>query len=164
MNPGQAAEIASHYHLFIVTTFIVGFLIHAGLQVNAIAKAKNNPLNTEWAVIKQNWITLAARFFVSLLLFIYVWNNPSTLPTVIWYFGVTLSANTIAILTLPMSPEVAGIMGFSVDSLLAYIPYLKNALPPIQGVQGALLDDAADHLAVAKDEVEQAQYTPPEKP
>lgn len=57
------------------------------------------------------------------------------MPVILGYFGITLSPNAIAIMTLPMSPPVAGIMGFAVDSLLAYVPILKNALPAIEFVQ-----------------------------
>ena len=160
MRPGQAAEIAGQYHVVIAVFFFIGFLLHVGLQVDAIARSKNNPANTHWAVVKQNSITLAARFFVSFLIFLYVWGNPSTLPTIIGYFGITLSPNAIAIMTLPMSPEVAGMEGFFVDSLLAFVPFLKNALPQIQGLQGKLLSDAADHMAAAKGDVEQAQVVP----
>src|SRR5208282_3958091 len=128
-------QIASHHKYSIESFFLIGYLVHAGLQIDAIARAKNNPINLRRKVIEQNWIRLSARFFVSLMIFLYVWHNPSMVPSVIGFFGIQLSTNAIAILTLPMSPPVSGVMGFAADSLLAYIPLLKNALPPIEFTQ-----------------------------
>jgi len=131
MNPSLAVQLAGKQHHFIVALFVVGYLLHAGLQVDAIARAKNNPLNSRMHVIAQNWIRMAARLFVSLMLFLWAWHNPSLVPTLLGYFGISLGAGAVAILTIPMSPPVSGIFGFASDSLLAYIPILKNALPAV---------------------------------
>lgn len=132
MNAAQAVATSQNYHFFILVMFVVGYLIHMLLQADSIARAANNPLNTKFAVIKQNWPRMLARLFVSFLLFAWAWKNPSAVPSVLGFFGVTISANATAILTIPISPPVAGIFGFAVDSLLAYVPLLKNALPPVE--------------------------------
>lgn len=151
MNPSDAVAISSYYHAAIVSMFAVGYLIHMLLQVDAVARSKNNPTNLRMKVIEQNWIRLLARFFISLLGFLWIWHNPSMAPTILGYFGVNLSANAIAIMTLPISPTIAGMFGFAIDSLLAYVPILKNALPPIE------MDKLQDALQQASHQVDVVQ-------
>lgn len=135
MPTSSALEAASHHHYTIIILFVIGYMLHVGLQVDAIARAKNNPLNLRRQILKQNGIRLAARFFASLLIFFGVWKNPSLIPTIFSYAGINLNATATAILTLPMSGPLAGMMGLGVDSILAYIPGLKNIVPAIEYVQ-----------------------------
>lgn len=144
--------------------FVVGYLVHALAQIDAAARAKNNAITSRMRIIDLNWIRLLSRFFFSLMIFLGVWANPTVLSTLAGYFGVTLSQNAIAIMTLPMSVWTAGLWGFGIDSALAFVPVLKNALPPIEGLQGLLLEDAAHHIAAAKEDVEQAKVTDAKPP
>ena len=131
------AAPASTYHHSILILFVIGYLLHAGLQIDAIVRAKGAPPKGRLKIIEQNWIRLASRLFVSLMIFLYVWRNPSAIPALLGYFGISLGDTAIAILTLPMSPPIAGMFGFFADSALAFIPWLKNAVPPIDGNGGA---------------------------
>ncbi len=129
----EAVIVANDHPYSIVAIFVVGYLIHALMQVDAIARSNTNPVESRSMIIRENSIRLLARFFVSLMAFLYVWHNPATIPTVLGYIpGVSLSDNVVSLMTLPMSPPVSGILGFFFDSLLAYVPVLKNALPPIE--------------------------------
>jgi hypothetical protein len=132
MNPAEAVAVSSRAVYMILLTFLIGHFLHGGLQVDAVARSETNQISSRWFIVQQNIFRLSARFFVSLMVFLYIWSSPSTVPTVLGYIGVTLSENMIAVLTLPMNPPVAGMMGFAMDTLLAYIPWLKNQLPPIE--------------------------------
>lgn len=127
--PPQAVEIAEHHHYSILVFFMIGWMIHAALQIDAVARAKNNPTNSRVGVVAQNWIRLLARFFVALMIFSWFWHNPSAVPGLLQALGITLGTTAAAVLTLPISQPVAGMFGFFGDSALAYIPILKNALP-----------------------------------
>lgn len=137
MNPSEAITLGSQHQYTIAAMFLIGHLMHAGLQVDAIARSKTNPVTSRWFIVQQNSFRLAARFFVSLMAFLFLWNTPDAVPTILGYLGVTVSENVTAIMTLPMNPPIAGIMGFSVDTLLAYVPWLSNQLPPIEFTQVA---------------------------
>ena len=127
--PSQAVEIAEHHHYSILVFFVIGWMIHAALQIDAVARAKNNPTNSRVGVVAQNWIRLLGRFFVALMIFSWFWHNPSAVPGLLQALGITLGTTAAAVLTLPISQPVAGMFGFFGDSALAYIPVLKNALP-----------------------------------
>ncbi len=114
------------HHRFIMVFFVVGYMLHALAQVDAIARSQNNAATSRIAIIGENWIRLACRFFISLLAFLFVWYHPE----LITYLGVSPSSTISTILALPMSAPVAGAFGFAVDSLLAFIPGLKNFVPP----------------------------------
>jgi len=139
LPPGQAVVVAEKHHHAIVLLFALGYLLHAALEIDKIARA--NPPTTgfkAWLAARaqiflQNWIRLAARFFISVCLFLYLWHNPAAVPSLLASLGVTLGTTGTAILTLPIVPPIAGIFGFFADSLLGYLPFLKNALPPVDG-------------------------------
>lgn len=131
----QAVQLSQTHTILIWTLFIAGYLIHALLQIDAVARAKNNPINSRWHVIAQNWPRLLARFFVSGIGFWILWANGSAFPSFLGYFGITLSPTAVSIVSLPMTPAIAGMWGFFVDSALAYVPFLKNAIPPVELVQ-----------------------------
>lgn len=167
VDTGQAVEVSSQHHYAIFILFVVGYILHAGLQVDAAARAKNNPSNSRIEIISHNVIPLLARFFISMMAFLGVWKNPALIGTAVSYIpGLTLSAGVMAFLTLPIVPWVAGMFGFFADSALAYIPGLKNAIPPIEGIPQALntasdeAQQAAVHAAKAVDAVEIAKSQP----
>lgn len=128
---------ASSHHYSIVVLFLIGYLLHVGLQVDAIARAKGNLPNARRKIFEQSWIRMAFRLFVSLMIFIYVWHEPAAIPKLLGYFGISPNETVTAILTVPMSPPVAGLFGCFWDTVLAFIPGLKNAVPTIDGNGGA---------------------------
>jgi hypothetical protein len=131
ISPEQAVAVAEHHHYSIIVLFVLGYLLHVGLQIGAVARAKNNPTNSRLQILEQNMFRFAARFFVSLMAFLFLWHNPSAVPSLLGVFGISVGTTATAILTLPISQPIAGMFGFFADSLLAYIPFLKNALPPV---------------------------------
>jgi len=141
LNPSHAAEAnATHYHFSILASFVMVYFLHVWLQVNSIARARSD-VPSGWFVVEQKGPQLSTRFFVSLIIFLMMCANPVTGPIILGYMGVTLSENVIALMTLPMNVPIAGGMGVFIDSLLAYFPMLKNALPPIEFSNAANLTE-----------------------
>ena len=112
MSPGQAADIARNYHFWIITTFVIGYLIHVLGQAQAAASAKNNAATSVFQIIGSNWVRILVRFFVSTMLFILVWQHPQILASLLGTFGINLGTNATAVLTLPMNIGIAGLWGF----------------------------------------------------
>ncbi len=135
MNPSQAVAIAGRHHYSILVFFVIGYILHVGLQADSIVRSKENIVTSRWFVVQQNAWRLAARFFYALCIFIFFWRNPSMIPAALAYLGYTPGPTIMAILTLPMSPPISGMLGFNIDSLLAFIPKLKNVLPAIEMVK-----------------------------
>lgn len=119
--------------LFIWTVYFIGQCFHILLQADAVARSKNNPISTRWGVIRQNAIAMAARVFVCWLLFVLIWDNPTALSGFFEWIGISISPRMQEILNLPMNVPLAGVYGMFSDSLLGYIPFMKNALPKIEG-------------------------------
>jgi hypothetical protein len=125
--PSEAVSVSRHFHRVIVSLFLCGYAIHALVQVDAIARAKNAK---RWPIIAENWIRILARGFVSLMLFSGLWYNPSVIAAGIKAIGIPAGSTVSAILTVPIVPWTAGLFGFCIDSVLSFIPWLKNVLPP----------------------------------
>lgn len=130
MDALSAEAISSRYVHLIEIMFGVGYIMHVLYQVNAAATAKNNPINSRLKILQNSSIQIVVRFFINAILFGLVWHYPSVLASGLGDVGVNLSPNMTAILTLPMNPLIAGGYGYCMDSLLAFIPILKNAVPP----------------------------------
>lgn len=133
MHPSHTAELAAgHYHYTILASFVMGYFLHVWVQTSSIARAHPDPtVNTNY-VVAQNSPRLAWRFFISLMIFLTIWSNPSTAPALLGAVGFTLSDNYVALLSLPMTVPIAGGMGVFIDVFLGFIPVLKNALPAIE--------------------------------
>ncbi len=128
----HAAELAApHHHYVIFASFVMGYFLHVWLQVNSIVRATPDEITTNF-VVSQNAPRLAVRFFISMMAFLVIWGNPSSVPAILKYVGLSLSDDAVALLTLPMNIPIAGGLGVFIDVLLGFVPMLKNALPPIE--------------------------------
>lgn len=116
--------IASAY-----TLFVVGYLLHMMLQIDAIVRAKNNAAFSRWTTINQNLFPLLARFFISLLVLVFLRSNPQYLAALLSLIGIP--ATNVVIST--QSALFAGAYGYCADSILAFIPWLKNQVPQLNG-------------------------------
>lgn len=132
MDPVTAVAISQEHYYTIATLFVIGYLLHAAIQIDALARSDMNQFKERWVIAEQNMFRLASRFFVSLMSFLFLWHYPAMVPKIVTMLGFNLSENAIAVMTIPMNPPVAGMMGFAVDTLLTYVPWLKNQLPPIE--------------------------------
>jgi hypothetical protein len=116
--------------IVVYVMFFAGYTLHMMLQVDAIVRAKNNAAYSRTSVLKQNAFVLSARLFISFLVFWFIRNNPQFLTTLLSYIGITLSPG-IGDAISASSWGVAGMFGYIVDSVLAFIPFLKNYVPQL---------------------------------
>lgn len=107
--------------------YIAGQLLHVLIRASYSIANKNNPIHTLGAYFKAYWAALSGRFFVETMMF-WLWiGNPQFLMWIIHRFGFNMDV------TLPLTPALAGIYGFSADVVLDYvtskIPALKGQIP-----------------------------------
>ena len=103
--------------------YLIGTLLHAGLQIAAIANAHKQPwVETFRAVL----LNLAARVFVATMVLMLLGQYPAALSNLIKLIGWEPS-NT----SLYMSAPMAGIFGYAFDNVLAFIPFLKSQVPSL---------------------------------
>lgn len=126
--PAQAVSIARNFHRANIAFASIGWILHALLQVDAIARVKPA---TRIILLRTNWIRLAARAFVSLCIFIGWMYNPTVFSSLLTKVGISLSPTSQAFLTFPVVPWTSGLFGFGIDAALSFIPWVKNALPPV---------------------------------
>lgn len=128
-------QLAEHHHHAIEVAFVIGYIVHALAQVDAIARAKNNLANSRLNIIKENWIPLVVRLFVSFIAFGMFWHNQAAMVgRVQGYFHLADDSVILALMNLPVVPVTAGGWGFAVDALLGFVPYVKTIVPPIEAV------------------------------
>ncbi len=130
MDAVSAEAISSRYYHLIEAMFVVGYVMHVLAQAYAASVAPNNPIKSPVKIIQNSSIQIVVRFFLNAILFGLIWHYPSIVASALSGVGVNLSSNAIAILTLPMNPLIAAGFGYGLDSLLAFIPILKNVVPP----------------------------------
>jgi hypothetical protein len=111
--------------------FFIGYLLHMGLQIDAVVRAKNNAAVSRITVIEQNAFVLPSRLFASFLLLVVLRNHPEYLGPVLGFAGITVSSIAIA----TSSWLFAGGWGYIVDSIMTFIPVLKNFVPPLNDVK-----------------------------
>jgi hypothetical protein len=113
--------------------FFVGYALHMMLQVDAVVRAKNNAAISRFVVLKQNAVVILSRLFISAIVYWFMRNNPASLETLLGYIGITVSP-AIGGAIGSSSWGVAGMFGYMVDSILTFIPFLKNYVPSLNGV------------------------------
>jgi hypothetical protein len=119
---------------FIYFAFFLGYALHMMLQIDAQVKAKNNAAYSRLTVLKQNAFVILGRLGISLVLFWVVRHFPSALSVLLGYIGITINESSSSfIMTLAMSAPGSWMFGYVVDSLLTFIPVLKNYVPSMNG-------------------------------
>lgn len=112
--------------------FFVGYFLHMMLQVDAQVRAKNNAAASRLTVLKQNVFVLASRFFVSLIILQILKTHPEYLGPFLNLVGA--GAIPVAAVTGILSSWIfSGLFGYTIDSLLTFVPLLKNSIPPLNG-------------------------------
>jgi hypothetical protein len=112
-----------------IATFLLGYFLHLFLMIDKAVRDTGNPASSRWILIKQNAGVLAVRFFFSILIYAVVRTHPQLLATLAGYIGINPSSSWLGQLTLITNIPLSGVFGYEVDSLLAYIPFLKNEVP-----------------------------------
>jgi 4-hydroxybenzoate polyprenyltransferase len=130
LEVGHAETIAHAYTRLIAIMFFVGYTVHVLVQIDDLVRDKTNGATSRVRVFKMNSIRIIGRLWWNFIIFGIIWRYPSLIPTGIGLLGVNVSPNVAAVLTLPMNVWFAGGWGYGLDSLLSYIPKLRNVVPP----------------------------------
>lgn len=108
--------------------FLVGSALHTLAQIDAIARAKNNPQNSRVQIFLGRWQTILIRAAWSVALFT-LWLQ-GQLVAVLTAAHVPVPDWAAAILDLHVGGAIAFMAGYLFDSALAFIPGLNNSVPP----------------------------------
>lgn len=108
--------------------FLVGSALHTLAQIDAIARAKNNPQNSRWQIFLLRWQTILIRAAWSVALFT-LWLQ-GQLVAVMTAAHVPVPDSVAGILDLHVGGAIAFMAGYLFDSALAFIPVLNNSVPP----------------------------------
>jgi hypothetical protein len=119
-----------HHYLsgWAICFFIIGLILHAAAQIDAIARSKNNPQTSRLAILRTRWIAILIRGAWCLALFI-LWLQ-GQLVEVLTAINVPLPDTAAKILGLQVSAPIAFMAGYAFDSALGYVPWLKSSVPP----------------------------------
>ena len=132
LSVGKAVSIAHAYRALTMAFFLIGHILHVAVQVDGLAKAHPSPKVSDWFVFSSNVISISWRFFLSFVIFLAIWSDPSGIASLLSFVGFSPGENLTAVLTFPMSPWFAGLWGLGLDWLLGNIPKLKSVLPPVE--------------------------------
>jgi len=113
--------------------FLVGYVLHMMLQVDAVVRARNNAAASRFLVLKQNVFVLLSRLFISFITLVVLRAHPEYLGSILGFAGITTSSVDIATSTWIFS----GAWGYMVDSVMTFIPILKNYVPQLNGTGSA---------------------------
>lgn len=116
--------------MFIWLLFFVGQVVHVMAQIETVVRTKTNPANSRLQILKDGWFAFVIRAFVCTMLFGVFLSGE--LPTVLLAFKIEspLWVEALsAVMNSAAGPFIAGAFGYSIDSLLAYIPGLKSYVP-----------------------------------
>lgn len=115
--------------------FAIGSALHSLAQIDAIARAK--PGQTRLGILESRWQTILIRAAWSLAFFT-LWLRGQLLA-VLTAVHVPLPDAAAGVLDLHVSGAVAFMAGYLFDSALAFIPGLKNSVPPALDAPGPSL-------------------------
>lgn len=135
--------------IFAVMFFIIGSALHTLAQIDAIARAKNNPMNSRMALLTARFQTILNRGAWSVAFFT-LWLQ-GQLVALLTAAHLSLPAFATGILDLHIGGAVAFMAGYLSDSALAFIPGLNTSIPaPIDSPNGASAPAATGNSTAAK--------------
>lgn len=117
--------------MFIWILFLIGQLIHIMAQIESVVRSKATPVTlTRTEVLNDRLPAFLIRGFITTCLFwIFLGGG---LPDLLIAFKVETPGWLLAlsaVINSQAGPPLAGIIGFSIDSMLAYVPFLKSYVP-----------------------------------
>lgn len=118
--------------ILVVLAYWIGHVAHVVAQADSIVRAQNNDMESRLEVIKANAARLAVRAVFAFAGFLLVWQYPNTIPFALEAIGFQLTPTIERFLTIPINPPAAFFIGFFADTVVAFIPRLKNQLPIIE--------------------------------
>jgi hypothetical protein len=121
-------ELMHQHTILAIIFFVVGSALHTLAQIDAIARAKNNPSNSRVGIFLSRWQSILIRAAWSVAFFT-LWLQ-GQLVAVLTAVKIPLPDSVSGILDLHVGGAVAFMAGYLFDSALAFIPGLKNSVPP----------------------------------
>lgn len=116
--------------IFIWLMFLIGLGFHVLFQVESIVAAKNNPVTSRLQIFSDRRNAFLIRSFINLCLFgLFLGGGAPELLSAFrvsspeWLMGLHAAMHTSG------GPFVAGLVGYTIDSLLAFIPMFKSYVP-----------------------------------
>ncbi len=116
-----------HLKVLAVLFFLIGSALHTLAQVDAIARAKNNPMDSRLAILRLQWVTILVRTGWCTAIFI-LWLQ-GELVDVLRAVKISVPDAAAGIMDLHVGSAIAFLAGYSFDSALSFIPGLKSTLP-----------------------------------
>jgi hypothetical protein len=113
--------------VFALIFFLIGSALHTLAQIDAIARSKNNPNNSRLGIFLGRWQPILIRTIWTLVIFT-LWLQ-GQLVAVLTAAKIPVPDTLTGILDLHIGGAVAFIAGYFLDSMLAFIPGLKNSVP-----------------------------------
>lgn len=112
---------------------IIGQLVHLAAQVWTIKQAPNNTATSEWEILRRRAIPIVVRMFLSTALFAIFLGGG--IPEFYKAIGSEVPSWAAIIYVLLNHTGMVGwgmtaIVGFGLDSFLAFAPVFKSYLPP----------------------------------
>jgi hypothetical protein len=118
-----------HRHIIIATIwFLVGSAMHTLAQVDAIARAKNNPANSRMGILLSRWQTIVNRDAWALAFFVLILQGQFV--ALLNAIKVPVPSVLAAVLDLHVGAAISWMAGYLSDSALAFLPGLNTSLPP----------------------------------
>jgi hypothetical protein len=122
--------------------YFVGHFFHTLAKATAAVRSKMNPLQTVTQYVAARWAPLSIRLFLTTVLFMAWWSDPTLAQSAFKAIGTHLSAGTLKTflegVSFPLNPATAAIYGYASDSILdklcSYVPWLQNEIPKVNGV------------------------------
>lgn len=115
-----------------LAAYTLGQTLHIALQADAVKRARNNATGSYLSFLHLNWVRLSARTFLCTMIFIFWWNNPTSIVDLLGYIGWNIPDKIAHVLSLPLTVSTSGMFGLGSDALLSFIPGLKNLIPKIE--------------------------------
>src|SRR5712664_3287698 len=101
-------------NVFALIFFVIGSVLHTLAQVDAIARAKNNPMSSRVEIFLSRWATILIRGAWGLAIFV-LWLQ-GQLVGILTSLKIPLPDMVMVILGLHVGSAIAFIAGYNVDS------------------------------------------------
>ncbi len=108
--------------------FLVGSAMHTLAQIDAIARAKNNPANSRIGILATRWQTIFNRDAWALAFFFMILQGQFV--ALLTAVKIPVPSVISALLDLHIGAAISWMAGYLSDSALAFLPGLNTSLPP----------------------------------
>src|SRR5216683_60520 len=108
--------------------FLMGSGMHTLAQIDAIARAKNNPATSRLGILASRWQTIVNRDAWAIAFFALILQGQFV--ALLNAVNIPVPSVMAALLDLHVGGAIAWMAGYLSDSALAFLPGLNTSLPP----------------------------------